>query len=207
VIVDQTGSNIILLDIGANNELDSEYITRMTDVISKSDALLMQMEIPLETVAKAAEIASNHGVTVILNPAPYQTPPQSIWSNITILTPNEKEAKLITGRFPEEDVLVEVLGADILKLGVKNVIITLGEKGAYVATKGFSCTIPSKKVDVVDTTGAGDSFTAALGVAVSEGKSLSEAAEFAVLASALAVTKYGVIESLPYRKQVEDIRP
>ena len=203
VIVDQAGSNMILLDIGANNELNPEYITQMSDIISKSDALLMQLEIPLETVAKAAEIAKKHGVPVILNPAPYQNLPDSIWSDITILTPNEKEAKLITGRSPDDDVSVETLGADILQLGVKTIIITLGEKGAYVAAKDISFSVPSKTVDVVDTTGAGDTFTAALGVAVSEGKNLSEAVEFAVCASALAVTKYGVIEALPYRKQVE----
>jgi len=93
------------------------------------------------------------------------------------------------------------LGADVNFIAC---IITLGERGAYIATEDFSRTVPSQKVDVVDTTGAGDSFTAALGVAVSEGKPLPEAVEFAICASALAVTGYGVIDSLPYRKQVED---
>ena len=204
IIVDQAGSNMILIDIGANNELNPEYIAQMSDVISKSDALLMQMEIPADTVVKTARIAKSLGVNVILNPAPYQSLPDTVWPDITILTPNEKEAKLITGRSPDADVSVETLGADILKLGVKNVIITLGERGAYIAAGDFSGTVPSKKVDVVDTTGAGDSFSAALGVAVAEGKPLPEAVEFAVCASALAVTEYGVIESLPYRKQVED---
>ena len=204
VIVDQAGSNMILLDIGANNELGPEYAGQMAGVISKSDALLMQLEIPLETVAKAAGIAKKHGVPVILNPAPYQKLPDSIWPDINILTPNEKEAKLITGRTPDADVSVETLGAEILKLGVKTVIITLGEKGAYVATGDSAFSVPPRKVDVVDTTGAGDTFSAALGVAISEGKPLSEAVKFAVCAAALAVTRYGVIEALPNSQQVEE---
>jgi ribokinase len=207
VIVDENGNNIITLDLGANTDLTPEYIVKVEDIISRSDVLLMQLEIPTQTVAVAAEIARKYGVVTILNPAPYQHLADSVWANIDFATPNEKEAKLILGYNPEEDVELEVLSQGLLNKGIGNVIITLGDRGAYFAkcmTCGSPELIPVRKVDAVDTTGAGDTFSAALGVAVAEGKALTDAIIFASSAATLSVLKYGVIESMPYRKEVDE---
>ncbi|HEY5584570.1 MAG TPA: ribokinase [Ruminiclostridium sp.] len=208
IIVDEQGHNIITLDLGANLDLNPDYVNLMKDSIIVSDVLLMQLEISTQSVVAAAKIAKENGVKVILNPAPYQPLPDDIWEDIYILTPNEKEAKLILGYDPESEIAIQELADGIIKKGVKNVIITLGGRGAYFATSSYSNKyqlIPARKVDVVDTTGAGDTFSAALGVAIGEGKALSESVQFASAAASLSVTKYGVIEAMPYRNQVDKL--
>lgn len=207
IIVDDNGNNIITLDPGANNELTPSYIEETKDVIANSNVLLMQLEIPVETVYAAARIAKENGVKVVLNPAPYKRLPEEIWQYVDIVTPNEKEAKLILGYAPDKEVSIEKLAEELIEKGVENVIITLGGRGSF-----FRCRIkdadigltPSKKVDVVDTTGAGDTFNAALGVAIAEGAELKKAISFATTAASLSVMKYGVIESIPYRDEIDN---
>lgn len=208
IIVNEHGHNIITLDMGANKDLTPGYVQEKEEVIASSDVCLIQLEISPETVAAAASIAAGNGVRVILNPAPYQKLPDTIWNTIDILTPNEKEAKLLLGYGPDEEIGIPELAYGILSKGVNNVIITLGGRGAYYAAgnEGGNCGfIPAKKVNVVDTTGAGDTFSSALGVATSEGKNLHDAVLFASAAAALSVTRYGVIESMPYRGEVEEM--
>jgi ribokinase len=211
VIVNDESNNIITLDLGANMDFLPEDIAALEQVIAQSDIMLMQMEIPASTVAAAVHTAKRLGVKMILNPAPYQYLPDEIWANVDIATPNEKEAKLMAGYDPETEVDLEILGRRLLDKGIKNVIITTGEKGAFFMyredgeeARVISGQVPARKVDAVDTTGAGDTFSAALGVAVAEGRSIVEAIRFAVAAASLSVRHYGVIDTMPYRNEVEE---
>lgn len=203
IMVDNEGNNIILLDFGANNDLMPEYVESKSEIITNSDIVLVQLEIPVETVVKTVEIAKRNNTKVILNPAPYQHIHDKVWKGVTIATPNEKESKLILGYSPDEKVKVEELAKGLLAKGVENVVITLGEKGCYVATEQDEELIPANRTNVIDTTGAGDTFTAALGVAIAEGSKIKEAVRFASAAAAVSVSKYGVIEAMPYRNEVE----
>ena len=208
VIVNDEGSNIITLDLGANMDFLPEDITALEKIIAQSDIILIQMEISTSTVAAAVNAAKRLGVKVILNPAPYQYLSDEVWANVSIATPNEKEAKMMAGYDPETQVDMEMLGLKLLDKGIENVIITLGEKGAFFMYRENGCIksgcVPVRKVDAVDTTGAGDTFSAALSVAVAEGKSLTDAIRFAVAAASLSVMYFGVIDIMPYRKEVEE---
>ena len=214
VIVNDEGSNIITLDLGANMDLLPEDVTAIEKLISQSDIILIQMEISTSTIAAAVNAAKRLGVKIILNPAPYQYLPDEIWANVTIATPNEKEAKLMAGYNPETQVDMEILGRKILDKGIENVIITMGEKGAFfmyredggqnVKGKFKSGWVPVRKVNAVDTTGAGDTFSGALSVAIAEGKPMADAIRFAVAAASLSVMHFGVIDIMPYRKEVEE---
>ncbi len=203
IMVDDLGHNEILIDFGANRGLTPEAVSAAEPCIAQSDAVLLQMEIPLETVFAAAALASDLGRIVLLNPAPYQPLPEEIWQHCTVVTPNEKEARLILGYKPQEEVPVEELGRGLVRKGVRIAVITLGEKGALVAAPDFMCLIPARPVPVVDTTGAGDAFSAALGVALCEGVGVEDAVRFASQAAAKSVQQYGVIDSLPYRHQLD----
>lgn len=203
IIVNECGQNIITLDLGANFDLTPEYISSLSHVIDASQIVLMQMEIPSNTIVTTARIASKKGIKTILDPSPYQPLPNEVWENINIITPNEKDAKLILGYDPVEKIDIRKLGHELLEKGVDTAIITLGEKGSYYTTSEDSGFIPANSTEVVDTTGAGDTFTAALGVAIIEGKNLHEAIQFASYAASLSVSKYGVIEALPNRDDVE----
>lgn len=203
IFVDGNGENMIVIDLGANNDIFPEDIAKMEDVIKNSSILLMQLEIEESAVVSAAKIARKNGVRVILNPAPYKPMSRDLLENIDIFTPNETEARAVVGLDSKADISDEELADRILKMGVKTVIITLGERGAYIANKNMKQYVPSKKVNAVDTTGAGDTFSGALSVAVSEGKDLVEAVKFASAAAGISVTKYGVVEAIPYRDEVE----
>lgn len=206
IIVDKEGNNVITLDPGANSNLNESDVDAAADVLALSKCVVMQLEIPPRVIEYAAELAQSKGVPVILNPAPYQPIPNEVWANVDIVTPNETEARLIVGREPDDRITTEALAEEIHALGVKNVVITLGEKGAYVARadgKGFF--VPAFPVNAIDTTGAGDTFTAALAVALSEDFDLAEAVRFANAAAALTCTVKGVVPALPYRKIVNEL--
>ncbi len=207
IIVNENGDNIITLDLGANRELNCEYIEELSGVIASSDVLLIQLEIPTDTVYTAAKIAKKFGVKVILNPAPFQRFSNDIWQYIDIVTPNEKEAKLILGYSPDEEVEIESLAKELVEKTKTDSIITLGGRGVCLSKcsqNTIEKMIPVRTVDVVDSTGAGDTFNAALGVAVAEGMSLNKAIRFASAAATLSVMKYGVIESMPNCHEVAD---
>lgn len=204
VVVDDSGNNIIVIDFGANNDISREDIDKVEEVIAKSDILLVQLEISIEAVERAVELAKRHGIKVILNPAPFQPLSDKLLSLVDIITPNEGEAKLLLGLKPNEEISEVEIGKKLLAKRVKNVVITLGSRGAIIVTEDKCETVPVKPVKVLDTTGAGDTFSSALSVAIAEGKGLKEAVEFAGGAASLSVTKYGVVPSLPYRQEVEE---
>ncbi len=203
IFVDEKGENSIAVASGANAALSPEDVNEAAELIQSADILLMQLETPLETVRRAAEIAKEAGVKVILNPAPAMKLDDSFLSNLTIITPNESEAELLTGISVTDVESAERAAIALLERGLEVVIITLGSKGALIKTKEKKHLIAGFKVDAVDATAAGDVFNGSLAVAIAEGKSQEDAVRFANAAAALSVTKLGAQPSIPKRDEIE----
>jgi len=204
ITLNQAGENLIVVDVGANDQLSSEDVDAFQPVIADSDVVMSILEIRAEPAARAMALGREAGAITILNPAPARRLPESIYKDIDVLTPNETELKILLGIAPDEPGDVIELARAIQKRGVGSVVVTRGEAGALVVhSDGSVIEIPGIEVDVVDTTGAGDAFNAALGTALGEGRTLTEAARFAVVAGGLCCTKLGVIPALPYRQAVE----
>lgn len=202
IFVDGNAENCISVATGANGDLTPEDIEASTDLIRSSSILVLQNEIPIESVLKAARIAHEAGAYVILNPAPACALPEEIFQYVDLMTPNQTESEFYTG-IPVNDEASAQKAADALRAkGVKDIIMTMGSKGSMGFTSEGTFFTPSRKVEAVDTTAAGDTFCGGLAVAISEGKTLPEAAEFATAASALTVQKMGAQESIPYRNNL-----
>lgn len=204
--VQREGDNSIIVVAGANASLTPELVDSAEDVIRSADVMLLQLEIPLHVVEQAIELASRHGVRIILNPAPAPADKLSdqMLSKVDILTPNEIEASILTkGSAQSDGDIWESIQVLKQAAGVANVLVTHGAEGVYFDLDGVSGVQEACKVDVVDTTAAGDCFNAAIAVRWGEGASLQEAIGFAVKAAALAVTKFGAQTSLPTRDEVE----
>jgi len=205
IIIDKEGRNVIAVAPGADHMLATEDIDRASEVMAKSDVILLQLEIPLEIVSYVIRKASQFKkVKTILNPAPARVLPGDVLKNVYVLTPNEVEAELLSGLSVANVNDAERAGKRIIKKGVTSVVITLGEKGSFVVTQKESKLVPAIKVKPVDTTGAGDAFNAGLAFALAEGKEIEEAARFANFVAALKITKLGAQEGLPSRAEVED---
>ncbi|KQS31004.1 ribokinase [Dyadobacter sp. Leaf189] len=200
--VDQNGQNCIAVAPGANNHLTPADAELGLVALSAEDILLLQLEIPLTTVETAIAAAHQKGAKIIMNPAPAQNLPAAIYPNIYLITPNETEAALLTGIRVSDHASVEKAAEILLAKGCKNVIITLGSKGAYLRTAESSALIASPKVNATDTTAAGDCFNGALAVALSENMPLSNAVTFAASAAAISVTRMGAQSSMPYRNEI-----
>lgn len=203
ICVNADGDNSIVVIPGANATLTEQDIDRNTDLLKACDILILQMEIPIRTVLYAAQKAKAYGKYVILDPAPAPEHfPQELYQYVDILKPNETELGILTGISHAEKHLEEAV--EILKAcGVSNVIVTLGEKGVYIKEENRAAfRLAAKRVQAVDTTAAGDSFTAALAVMLSEGSSLVDAAEFANVAAAVVVTRKGAQSSIPTKEEV-----
>jgi len=206
IIVGADGENSIAVASGANANLTPEDVRLAERAISSAKILLMQLETPLETVREAAEIAAAYRVPVILNPAPAKALDDHLLRRISILTPNETEMEMLTGIKIRKESDMARASQKLLNKGVRAVFITLGSKGAFVAseTGKIRRIIPAFKVKAVDTTAAGDVFNGALAVALAEGRPLLEAARFANAAAAFSVTKMGAQPSAPRRKDIEN---
>ncbi len=205
IFVDEQGENSIAVASGANACLSPQDVDEAAEAIRSADILLMQLETPLETVRRAAEIASQAKVKVILNPAPACPLDDALLKMITIITPNESEAELLTG-VPVTDVAsAEKAATVLLDKGLKVVIVTLGSKGALLKTKELTKVVPGFKVKAVDATAAGDVFNGSLAVALAENKALETAVRFANAAAALSVTKLGAQPSAPKREEIEQL--
>lgn len=198
IVVDRTGQNQITVAPGSNQSLTAEDVRRATSLIAGNDVLLVQLEIPLDTVAEALRIAKKNGVITILNPAPAVPLPTDVLKLVDVLTPNEGEAQLLSGQTdPEEAAHV------VLYKGVRSVVVTLGERGALLREAQIRRVFPAFSVQAVDTTGAGDAFSGALACALAEGQAIGDAIVFATAAGALTTTKRGAQESLPIRADIE----
>ena len=202
-MVNKEGNNSIVVVPGANGALTPQDIEGHQNLVEESELLVMQLEIPLETVLYAAKLAKSLGKTVILDPAPVpENFPEELYRYIDILKPNETELARLTGISAKGTGYVQ--GAEALRRkGVKNVLVTLGEKGAYLdSEKEGRAEIPPFPVKAVDTTAAGDAFTAAVAARLAEGNSLWEAAGFAARVSSIVVTRKGAQSSIPSMEEV-----
>ena len=203
IFVDKTGENSIAVASGANAVLNPEDIQGSKQVISQAKILLMQLETPIETVTRAAQLAHEAGVKVILNPAPAQSLDDELLKMVSILTPNETEAELLTGIKVEDEAGAKKAAGILLGKGIDAVLITLGARGVFLAVGEKRELIPGFKVDAVDTTAAGDVFNGALTVALAENKAFDEAIRFANAAAALSVTKLGAQPSAHSREEID----
>jgi len=203
IVVDDNGENSIVVSSGANMRLSPADVEAAEAVIAAAALLILQLEVPLESVIRSAELARTHGVRVVLNPAPARPLPARLLSMIDVLVPNETEAALLAdlpvGTQDEAQKAAEAL----LRSGVGAVILTLGERGALPAGGGETRVYPAFDVQPVDTTAAGDAFVAGLAVALAEGKGLSEAVRWGNAGGGLAATKLGAQPSLPTRGALE----
>ena len=197
------GDNFIILNEGANGIVSPELIEEKADLIKEADFLIMQLEIPAETVARAAEIAKSGGTAVAINPAPMKEMPDSLFAATDIMIPNEHEAELLTGIAVRNKADAERAIKAIRTKGVKTVIITLGEKGCVYNIGEEIFVHPAEKAEVVDTTSAGDTFIGALCVKLSEGESIHKAVSFATKAAAITVSRKGASASIPYAYEIE----
>lgn len=206
ITVDKNAENCIVVAPGANATFMTGDLVNAIPVIEEATVVLMQLEIPLSTVEYVAGLASAKNIKVVLNPAPAIGLPDNLLKNISIITPNETEAQILTGIKVSDMDSAEKAARALYNKGVKTVIITLGAMGALVLHEDVFTQIPALKVTATDTTAAGDVFCGALVVALTEGKSIVGATEFACKAASLSVTKLGAQASAPYRHEVDALR-
>ena len=208
ITVADSGDNTIVLVPGANASLDEAVIEQVAPLFKKADAALFQLEVPLPAVEAGLALARKTGCHTVLTPAPAQKLPPSIWRMVDYLVLNETELNFYTGGMDtvgHGDQTVTEAARTLLNRGAKSkgVVVTRGARGGLAVTKREAFPYMPFKVDAVDSTGAGDSFCAAMIVALSEGMPLEQAVRFASAAGALACTRFGAHPSLPWRHEVE----
>lgn len=188
---------------GANMLLNEQDVDKVVEEMCEGDILLMQLEIPIQTVEYAARRAFEKGVKVVLNPAPARSLPKELLRYLFMITPNRIEAEMLTGIKIVNDADAERVAKEISAMGVQNIIVTLGSKGCLVREGDTSYCVDAFKVEPVDTTAAGDTFNGALCVGLAEGMNLRQSAGMASKASSVAVTRMGAQSSIPYRKELD----
>ncbi|HGM5491370.1 TPA: ribokinase [Serratia fonticola] len=203
IFVNAEGENVIGIDAGANAAVTPDYLNRYRQKVIDADALLMQLESPLETVIAAAKLAKQHQTQVILNPAPACELPDELLAMIDMITPNETEAQRLTGVAVNNDADADRAAKILHDKGIGCVIITLGSRGVWLSENGKGKLVPGFKVKAVDTIAAGDTFNGALVTALLEGKVMSDAVRFAHAAAAIAVTRPGAQPSVPWREEID----
>jgi ribokinase len=203
IVVDAHGQNSIVLSPGANGKVSKEDVQKSGADFYGAKIILLQHEIPFETVTFAAELASEKKIIVILNPAPAREVPDELLKKIDFIIPNETELGFLTKQIISDVKSAEAAARSLVQRGAKNVIVTLGANGALIVNKNFAKHVPPFKVNVVDTTAAGDAFIGGLAKSLLDGKSLEDAVQYASACGALAVTKFGAQTSLPSADEVE----
>lgn len=199
-----TGENCIALDPGANNLLTAEAVAASEGTISRAQVVLTQLEIPTDAAEAAMKLGRTHRAVTILNPAPARAVPPSLLQLVDILTPNQSEARTLLGIESGTKADPAEMARALIRRGPRQVIVTLGEDGAYMATADFEKHFPAISVTSIDSTGAGDAFNAGLAVSLARGEDLESAVKFAVVTGGLAVTREGVISALPRLAEVVD---
>ncbi|WP_075183373.1 ribokinase [Pantoea sp. 1.19] len=203
IFVNAEGENVIGIYPGANAALTPERVRAQQATIADADALLMQLETPLESVMAAAKIARAHGTQVIVNPAPACALPDSLLAMIDVITPNETEAEALTGVRVDSDEKAAEAAQILHHKGIGRVLITLGSRGVWFSEQGRGERIAGFRVKAVDTIAAGDTFNGALLVALLEQQPLPAAIRFAHAAAAIAVTRRGAQPSVPWREEID----
>jgi ribokinase len=203
IFVDSAAENCIAVAPGANDLLTPADIDRGRSAIAAAGIMLVQLEVPVETVRHALIAARASGTRTILNPAPARPLDQAILSAVSIITPNETEAELLTGVRVVDDASAERAATQLLERGPDTVIITVGSRGAYVATATIRKLVAGFPVTPVDTVAAGDVFNGALSVALAEQRSLIDSIRFGNAAAAISVTRHGAQPSAPRRVEIE----
>jgi ribokinase len=203
IIVNPEGKNGILLDMGANKWIDRAFVERAEPLIAESDVVLSVLEIPVDAACTAMELGRKHGVKTVLNPAPAAPIPKAAFHSIDVLTPNETELRILLGLQPDDSTPTVELASRLRNEYGTTVVVTRGEEGSLLLGTGEPQTFPAVPVEVVDTTGAGDAFTAALAVALAEGKDMATAIQFASCSGSCACTRLGVVPSLGHRTEVD----
>jgi ribokinase len=201
IFVDEKGENCIVITPGANNMLTSDYISKVESCIVNAEIVVLQMEIPYDTIKTVCCLAKKHNKTVILNVAPARKLDEDILKKVDILVVNETEAEKITG---EE---IEVIGekaiiAKLIKMGPSTVLLTLGKEGCVIKNEQVEIRKEAFIVDALDTTAAGDTFCGAVAARLSKGENWDDVLKFASAASALCVTRMGAQPSIPTEKEV-----
>jgi ribokinase len=199
--LDSKGENRIVVAPGSNGSLSVDDLKRCSPLFRKIKVFITQLEIPIETVRMGLKMAKRYDALTLLNPSPSRPLSTEILSLIDFLVPNELEAQALTGLKMRKDRDIPEIATKLLKMGVKNVVITLGSKGLFFKNHSEEIWIKAFKVKVVDTTAAGDAFMGAMACGLAEGKPIREALMFANGAGALATTKLGAQPSLPFRKE------
>ena len=203
IFVNAEGENVIGIHAGANAALSVEQVEAEKARIAGAQALLMQLESPLESVLAAAKIAHQHQTTVVLNPAPARELSDELLALVDIITPNETEAEKLTGIRVENDDDAANAARVLHDKGIGIVMITLGSRGVWVSHEGQGRRVPGFKVQAIDTIAAGDTFNGAFVTALLEGIALDEAIRFAHAAAAIAVTRKGAQPSVPWREEID----
>ena len=204
ILIDESGENRIVIVPGANNFVDKKQIDDNFDIIKECDIILMQLEIPMETVEYVVDKFYELNKIIILNPAPGAELSDNIIKKCTYLTPNENEIGLIT-KMPYDTIdNIKSAAKCLFDKGAQNVLVTLGEKGAYLKNKNDDIIIPTLKVKALDTTGAGDCFNGVFAACLAMGKNAIEAIKYANVASSISVTRSGAVPSLPYKNEVDE---
>lgn len=206
IMVNDNGDNSIVVIPGANFDFDKNDIQEKKEVIKSSDVLVCQLESPLDVIDEALDIAKATNTFTILNPAPGKKLPQSILRNVDLLTPNESELEILTDeKITDEKSLLKACSI-LMEQGIKKLIVTLGEKGSLLVDNSGHQMFKAMKVEAIDTTAAGDSFTGALAYAIDQGKSIEEAIDLATKVAALSVTQKGAQSSLPSMNEVNEFK-
>jgi len=203
ITVDNKGENCIVVAPGANGALNLDDVRDAKKKIESASHLLMQLEVPVETIEYVVNIAAENQVTSILNPAPAAKLSDELLKKISILTPNQKEAQMLTGIEVTNEASAKQAAISLREKGIETIIITMGAMGAFVLHDKNFAMIEGHKVKVVDTTAAGDVFNGALAVALCEKKSVEDAVAFACKAAAISVSRLGAQASAPHRHEVE----
>ncbi|MCM7590218.1 ribokinase [Enterobacter chuandaensis] len=204
IFVNAEGENVIGIHAGANAALTTERVDAQRGIIAGAEALLMQLESPVESVLAAAKIAHENHTTVVLNPAPARVLSDELLALVDIITPNETEAEKLTGIRVENDGDAARAAKALHDKGIGTVIITLGSRGVWASVNGEGRRVPGFKVKAIDTIAAGDTFNGALVTALLEGKAMDDAIRFAHAAAAIAVTRKGAQPSVPWRKEIDE---
>ncbi|MEG5363485.1 ribokinase [Enterobacter hormaechei] len=204
IFVNAEGENVIGIHAGANAALTTERVEAQRGIIAGAEALLMQLESPVESVLAAAKIAHENHTSVVLNPAPARVLSDELLALVDIITPNETEAEKLTGIRVENDDYAARAALALHDKGIGTVIITLGSRGVWASVNGEGRRVPGFKVKAIDTIAAGDTFNGALVTALLEGKAMDDAIRFAHAAAAIAVTRKGAQPSVPWRKEIDE---